>query len=209
MTDWEQEQLKPGKERDATWYDNMFAGSEEYHRPYYSSIYYHLWTVIADRIRRSSTTGVLEIGCGPGQFASLLWEVGIKQYVGLDFSPKAVEMARQTVPGFVFTVGDARVSTVYETATYDILVCTEVLEHISDDLLIVSRFKPGCRCIGTVPSFPHASHVRFFSSCDEVRRRYGPYFRDFDIVTFKAAHSPGQVFYLFEGVRAENLEARR
>ena len=63
---------RAGAEQDADYYDAMFAQDEGYRRPYQRSKYYFLWTVIADRARRSGTRGLLEVGCGTGQLAHLL-----------------------------------------------------------------------------------------------------------------------------------------
>ena len=52
-----------------------------------------MWTVLADRIRRSGAKSVLDIGCGPGQFAACLFDMaGIETYTGLDFSAEAIRM---------------------------------------------------------------------------------------------------------------------
>ena len=48
---------------------------------------------------------VCEIGCGPGQVARYLHERGVA-VVGLDLSPRMVELARQLNPGIEFQQGD-------------------------------------------------------------------------------------------------------
>jgi SAM-dependent methyltransferase len=48
---------------------------------------------------------VYEIGCGPGQVARYLHERGVA-VVGLDLSPRMVELARQLNPGIAFQQGD-------------------------------------------------------------------------------------------------------
>jgi SAM-dependent methyltransferase len=204
LTDWEQVAADGGggpSEKPPSWYDDVYSRSESYQAPYTKSCYYFLWSVIADRLLLGNTRGVLDIGCGPGQMAALLYDQGIRQYVGLDFSPTAVEIARKVVPSFQFVVGDVRTTDVFETTEHDAIICTEVLEHIEDDLQVLSRFGPGKRCLCTVPNFPYTSHVRHFDSAEEVVRRYGPYFSEFGVRAFRGSRTPTEMFFLFDGVR--------
>lgn len=206
-TDWEQRLAAinsiQGVEKEAGWYDEVFAAAKSYHCHYTQSCYYFSWSVIADRILRDRLGSVLEIGCGPGQFAEMLWDYGIRNYMGLDFSAKAVEIAKTKAPRFQFLVDDARRSSIYSEFAYDVIVCTEVLEHIDDDLLVVSRFLPSKRCLCTVPNFPFESHVRHFTSVEEVIERYGSFFHKLSVSALRGTRSPTEVFYLLDGVRNE------
>jgi SAM-dependent methyltransferase len=193
-----------GEELGAEWYDRCYASAAGYQCSYPKSFYYFMWTVIADRVRRAGIRRVLEIGCGPGQLAAFLFEQGVQSYVGLDFSATAIDLARRLAPRGQFVVGDARSPTIHRATDHELVICTEVLEHIEDDLLVVSHFLPAKRCICSVPSFPYESHVRNFTSEDEVRRRYGPYFYDLDIMTFRSPNSDTDRFYLFDGTRNDH-----
>jgi len=193
-----------GAERSPEWYDEMFGATPKYHSAYQNSPYYFLWSVIVDRIRRDGLRRVLEIGCGTGQLAAYLFDQGIDSYVGIDFSPKAVKYARQNAPAGRFAVDDARVSSVYGEESHDVLICTEVLEHIAEDLAVVEQFRPRTRCIFSVPSYNSASHVRFFSDQSAVAERYGPYFESLDIVALAIANveEPGvKKIFLADGTR--------
>jgi 2-polyprenyl-3-methyl-5-hydroxy-6-metoxy-1,4-benzoquinol methylase len=195
-----------GSEQGASWYDQLYRQSGAFHVPYYRSHYYFLWAVIADRIRLAGAKRVLEIGCGPAQLATLLLEQGVEHYAGLDFSPQALAMARQNMLTGQFVQGDARTTTIHEEFEHDIVLCTEVLEHIEDDLAVVARFRPGKRCLFSVPNFPYPGHVRHFRDSDEVRTRYAPFFHELDVVAFKSPNStPNRidVFFLADGVRNE------
>jgi 2-polyprenyl-3-methyl-5-hydroxy-6-metoxy-1,4-benzoquinol methylase len=143
--------------------------------------------VIVDRIRRNGFRHVLDVGCGTGQLAAYLLDHGIDSYFGIDFSAKAVEYARRNAPGGRFVVEDVRVSNVYDQVEHDVLVCTEVLEHVVEDLAVVGRFRPGTRCIFSVPSYSSEGHVRFFSDEAAVADRYGRYFGELEIVAFRIA----------------------
>jgi SAM-dependent methyltransferase len=191
----------PGREVGSDWYDRAYRTVPEYHEHYSRSRYYFLWTVIADRVCRGRSRVVLEVGCGPGHLAALLLDRGLEGYVGFDFSPQAIAMAKANAPRGRFEVGDARTTRLLDRTEFDTVICTEVLEHIDDDLGVLSRFRSGVRCLCTVPSFPYESHVRHFESATEVEARYGPYFRDFDVTTFLSPRSGDERYYLLDGVR--------
>jgi SAM-dependent methyltransferase len=192
---------RTGVEYAHDWYDDMYSKTGEYQCRYAESHYYFLWSVIADRVRGSGARGVLEVGCGPGQLAAYLLDQGLEEYHGFDFSPQAVSMARLNAPRGHFEVGDARDSSLYEAVRYDVLICTEVLEHIEDDLSVVTNFGSGRRCLCTVPSFDFPSHVRHFRDANEVAERYGPFFEGLDVMTFESPRSREDRFFLMDGVR--------
>lgn len=50
---------------------------------------------------------VCDLGCGPGQLARYLHDLGVKVF-GLDISPGMIEQARQAHPGIRFVQGDMR-----------------------------------------------------------------------------------------------------
>src|SRR5262249_48300034 len=142
---------------------------------------------------------------GTGQLAALLLDQGVEQYVGLDRCEDFVARAAATVSGGTFVTADACSTDIYTWAEHEAVVCTEVLEHVPDDLAIVSRILPGKRCYGSVPNFPYRNaHVRYFEDARAVATRYGPFFRDFDVMTLKSPRSATDLFFLFEGVRNEN-----
>jgi SAM-dependent methyltransferase len=190
-----------GAERPADWYDERFATNSTYQTRYQDSPYYFLWAVITDRLRRDGVKQVLEIGCGTGQLAAFLLDQGIEDYVGLDFSPTAVEYARKAAPEGRFIVGDARTSTVYADERYEALICTEVLEHIAGDRDVVARFPSGTRCLFSVPNYTSAGHVRYFGDVAAVRERYEPFFSSLDVVEFGIARSTVNRLFLGDGYR--------
>lgn len=190
-----------GHEQSAAYYDNMYAVSEEYDKPFFQSRYYFLWAVIMDRLRSGQYRHLLEVGCGSGQFAEFVDRDLVIKYTGLDLSATAIEHAQaKGLAEFRFETADALTTPVMET-DYDALVCTEVLEHIDEDRKLIQRFKTGVRCICTVPSFPYESHVRHFCSEKEVSERYSGFFNNFTVWGLASAYKPGDVYYLFDGVK--------
>jgi len=157
-------------------YDRMFANGGyggAFQLPYRHSWYYPMYKEVFKAVKAAGARHLLEVGCGTGGFAHLLFEHSNIDYCGFDFSPEAVSQARaRTSREDSFFVGDATVADSY-ARDYDTIACTEVLEHIEADRTAISLWKSGATCICSVPNFDSTVHVRFFRHEDEVRERYG------------------------------------
>ncbi|MEN6558387.1 MAG: class I SAM-dependent methyltransferase [Thermoguttaceae bacterium] len=190
----------PGTQQQASHYNEIYAESEEYRKHYTASQYYFLWCVVVDRLKRANCQAILDIGCGSGQFASMLWNAGIPQYVGLDFSETAIFLARNHCPGYRFVCESAFDTNLFLKYNYDLVISMEFLEHVDDDIAILNRIPSGKKFLGTVPSFPYKSHVRFFSGPERVAERYEPLFSQFRVDTI-LADNRGARYFLFDGVK--------
>src|SRR5260221_12491465 len=88
---------------------------------------------------------VCEIGCGPGQVARYLHERGVA-VVGLDLSPRMVELARQLNHGIEFQEGDmAKLPAEY--ASWAGIVAFYSIIHIarSAEIAVLSKCGRVCR----------------------------------------------------------------
>ena len=191
-------QNAPTEEKGPEWYDTAFEQNDHWRSHYTQSPYYFLWTILAERIKHAGVTSILDIGCGSGQFASFMYDQGIQQYHGFDFSAKRIAHARSTCPGFTFSQEDAFQTNLFTSYKYDTVVCTEFLEHVEGDLTILHRIRRGTRFYGTVPNFPFTSHVRHFKSTAEVELRYRAYFQKLQVDAV-LANKLGKTFYIMEG----------
>jgi SAM-dependent methyltransferase len=177
--------------------------TEDVYRIHYTdSSYYFLWCVVADRLMRRPELPILEVGCGAGQFASLLRDKGIEGYFGFDYSAEAIAIAKASCPTYMFFVKNVCEPNLLETLRYKTVVTLEVLEHIREDVEVLKRLRPGTRVLASVPSFPYYAHFRHFSGCEEVARRYAELFEEFHVDSFDC---PGNTkrFFLFEGIRRQ------
>ena len=193
---------EPGRERAADFYNTQYESSPGYDSDYTQSEYYFLWSIIADRIAASKSKRILEVGCGSGQFALLLNEQGLHEYLGCEFSEVAIGLAQKRVPDFTFQVDDALKTSLFESYSSDWIVCTEVLEHLDQDRELVQRFPKGTHCLCTVPNFPFSSHVRHFETEEEVIERYSEFFENFSVRTLRGIRNDDEKFFLMDGVRA-------
>jgi len=101
---------------------------------------------------------ILDAGCGEGFVSGLLYR-GLREenveITGLELTEEAIEKARAMNPEIPFVQGDV-LKMPFESRSFDIVLCTEVLEHLEDpgaalrELLRVT----GVSLIVTVPHEP-------------------------------------------------------
>jgi 2-polyprenyl-3-methyl-5-hydroxy-6-metoxy-1,4-benzoquinol methylase len=165
-----------GTEKNDAHYDKIYAHSEEYEKHYSESIYHPLWERCMNHIWVLMPIHITELGCGSGQFADMLMNSNLsltgacESYVGYDFSEVAIEKAKERdIRDSVFKVEDI----LQHGILYgDTVICMETLEHIERDLDIIKAIPKDAKMLITVPDFDYESHVRFFSSEEEVMDRY-------------------------------------
>jgi 2-polyprenyl-3-methyl-5-hydroxy-6-metoxy-1,4-benzoquinol methylase len=188
-----------GRLRPAEWYDAVYTASPKYSAHYSESAYYPVWTVIVDRMVRLGLGDVLDLGCGPGQFAQLLYDKGIESYCGLDFSEQSIAMARQRCATYRFEQADISAPGTIESHRYACVVSLEFLEHIEDDITVIQRIAPNTHVFATVPNYTSAGHVRYFTSELEVADRYETLLDRFECTSI-LLHPRGSTIYVIEGV---------
>ena len=184
--------------KNSAWFNNAFKNTPEYQVHYTESSYYFLWSVLLDRIKRGNVKSIIDLGCGPGQFASLLFDNEIERYLGIDFSEEAIKLAKSICPKFNFKVMDLAKSDILATYDYDCVITMEFLEHIEFDIDVLKQIKSGTKVFATVPNFPYVSHVRHFENTDEVINRYNYLFSEFSVYPF-LENNKGKIFFLIEG----------
>ena len=74
-------------------------------------------------------TRVLDLGCGPGALMHLLWELGV-DVEGVDFAESSRQLATPQVRDRI-TVGYVGDPGLKPDAAYDLVICREVLEHLT------------------------------------------------------------------------------
>lgn len=141
------------------------------------------------RIMRKMTAGlapasILDIGCGEGSLLKTLSEIHPNAHLmGAELSHTAVQLARATLPRAEFDVLD--VSKAVLPRTFDLVVCSDVVEHIEDDQSAIDNIAamtaPGGHAViatlqGRMRAFEKdVGHVRNYAhgELEEKMRRAG------------------------------------
>lgn len=166
------------KEEDKNFYDSLFSDGgwdQTYFKHYSNTHYYPIWEkAFSFIVEMERELKILEIGCGPGQFAQLLFERGVTEYQGFDFSDKAIEMAKRTNKMYheKFHVGDAFETKMFDNYSYNLVIIFEVLEHIEEDIAVLEKIKEDTTILFSVPNFDSPGHVRWFNSIFDIYERY-------------------------------------
>lgn len=191
------------------YYNKLFLNSKKYSNSYKDLLYYKLgiWPDVLNLVRDQSK--ILDIGCGPGQFAKMLSDSN-KQitYLGVDFSDVAIKkcMDLKLPDNYSFLLGDIldinnfhNIIDIFNPTNF---ICLEVLEHIDNDLQIVLNIPTGRDVIFCVPNFTDPGHVRCFKNIDEVFNRY----RSLIDIKYYKEYGDTYKFYLCYGIRSQNTK---
>ena len=197
--------LNKKQEKDSIYYDQIYSSGgwqKQYHKHYSESYYYSGWKLALSWLNNNPNPKILEIGCGNGQFANMIFTNGITNYKGFDFSPIAIRMAKKNNQKYSenFVVDNAYTSELYNY-DYNIVVILEVLEHIERDLLVLEKIKKNTTVIFSVPNFNSESHVRWFNSKDNIEERYSDIVEIYEIQEVRLSSTTNKI-YLVKGIRS-------
>lgn len=183
------------------YYNSIYRKSESYSRDGADLHEAEHFAVICDLLQRDGAERVMDVGCGPGQFAQYLRSRLLIPYFGIDYSSVAIDQAvARGIPNTSFGLVDVVEEGLPRVPTGTSIVCTEVLEHILEDLDLLRLFPSGTHCYCSVPSFHTFGHLRHFASVREVEERYGEHFDDFEVTVIPIGSGVNKL-YVFHGIR--------
>lgn len=169
-----------GEEQGPKFYNMLFSKSKEYNKHYSKSVMFPVFQQamkMVQEIKREiqSDPCIIELGCGSGQFAHYLVDKKFSRYTGFDFCERALSIARKN-SNQEFILKDCRDKFMFDKPV-DIVIALEVLEHIQDDLAILSNVPSKTSIICSLPTFISKSHVRCFPTENSILTRYNSFLR--------------------------------
>ena len=116
-------------------------------------------------IEKVSPHSVLEVGCGEGFLLDYVArrDAGLR-LTGVDVSFDAVRFARDQVAADAGLLVGSAYELPFRTAEFDLVVCSEVLEHLDDVQRAVSELKR-VSAQHVLISVPLEPYFRFFTGC--------------------------------------------
>lgn len=127
---------------------------------------------LIDCVRKTNPNTILDAGCGEGFTMNLLSEAGIHaSMTGIDFSDTAISIAQKISPNL--NIKKASIYLLpYRNASFDLIICSEVLEHLEDPDTALSEIIRVSKkyILVSVPNEPYFQCANFFR---------GKYFQSF------------------------------
>ena len=171
------------------YYDEVFGESQEYAKEVEDSVFRNMWDEAVNRINNGGYARILDMGCGPGQFAEyLIQRCPSIEYTGVDFSKIAINAAKERCPSVIFIEADIFQTDILEKGEYDLVVALELLEHLENDLALLNKIPVGKKVMFSVPNSDAFAHVRFFPNEEAVTDRYSLCFSDLQIMPITLAN---------------------
>jgi 2-polyprenyl-3-methyl-5-hydroxy-6-metoxy-1,4-benzoquinol methylase len=107
---------------------------------------------------------VLEVGCGSGATLQWLQQAGrCTRTVGIEAFEDAAQRARTCVDTVLLGNAEELVSAAFAPASFDLVLCLDVLEHLVDPWSFMVRLpgllKPGGCVLASIPNVRHARVV--------------------------------------------------
>lgn len=150
---------------------------EKYEKRYHELEDSHWWFVgrreiIASIVKKfPQNSQILDIGCSGGNLINLLNEKGYYNVSGIDISKKAIQLCKKRgIKSVHLMSGD----NLKFKNKFDIIIASDVLEHIKDDKKAVESMKQALKKRGKVICFVPA-FMSLWSRHDESNKHYRRY----------------------------------
>lgn len=141
-----------GDQPDRTYFDVMAQNSDQHW--WYRARWELVAELLAGRVPAGGTA--IDVGCGTGEVLALLADAGARHVVGTDLSTDALGHAAGRARRGALVVSRAE-RLPFPTASADVLVSLEVIEHLDSDLNALREYRrvlrPGGTLLVTVPAY--------------------------------------------------------
>ena len=138
------EQIK----QDNTWFtSSQFQWAEKENiKRIYAGRYSFFKKHIEEALKINGEVSILDYGCGDGYWSKQFSNIRGCEITGTDYNPLRLERARKIATNPIFIEADLTKENV-NLGKYDIVFCSQVIEHIGDDLNFLinlkNHIKPG------------------------------------------------------------------
>jgi 2-polyprenyl-3-methyl-5-hydroxy-6-metoxy-1,4-benzoquinol methylase len=117
---------------------------------------------------------ILEIGCSTGYGSQFI--PNDSSYIGLDYDPVIIEVAREQEWGLNTSFTNADINT-YPLAQYDTIIAFELIEHLDNGLEIAQMLKNHCKRL--LLTTPHNEPKGFWGEHHKLHGLNESHFPDF------------------------------
>lgn len=117
----------------------------------------NFYSVLVEEIRKLNPSSILDVGCGEGfTLARLKSEKIGTKWEGIEYMDEAIQIGKEIHPDLVIKKGDIY-KLPYKDDSFDVIICTEVLEHLEDPKSALLELKRVSKkhVILSVPNEPH------------------------------------------------------
>ncbi|WP_263834159.1 class I SAM-dependent methyltransferase [Salinibacter sp.] len=168
--------------------------------------------VVFDELSDFSFESLIDIGCGDGRFLrEMRKQYPNKEILGVDYSQRAIELARAMNPTLAFETRNIIEEPV--DRTFDIATLIEVLEHIPPAQMkqfieqVYAVLQPQGHIILTVPHVNKSvsdKHYQHFDT-EKLRRVLDPYFQNLKFVPFDSHSKALSLMQIFLGGKGNHF----
>lgn len=116
----------------------------------------HFQRRVGELVEAAHASSILDVGCGEGYTIDYLLRAnGRLRIQGVDYDWPALRQARAKHPGVLFQLADIR-RLPYGSASFDLVLCLEVLEHLAEPVPALEELRRVCgqRSVISVPNEP-------------------------------------------------------
>lgn len=127
------------------------------------------------RLGMMNIANVADLGCGPGNFTSVMAKRGQRRevYVGVDISHAQISTAKAAYPDWNFIYGDFKDPQIigrYER--FEAYLLLNVMDVLDDELGFLDLVPSEKPLLFSMPRFPKEGSLRYYEEISDLRARY-------------------------------------
>jgi 2-polyprenyl-3-methyl-5-hydroxy-6-metoxy-1,4-benzoquinol methylase len=160
-----------------------------------------VYNKIIELLPQEKNIKILDVGCGRGTFIGILLSNNYSNICGIDFSEWCINYCRNKFDSIPFIKINLKNILCFKLIieNFSIIISTEVMEHILDDISIIKAIPKDHIFIFSVPNFDNEGHVRWFNNIDEIKNRYEKFLKieeSFEFKLFEKKENTQKIFLI-------------